>query len=484
MHESVPGSYPHNMRADLFWCSLLQLLSLYSAAPTASLATRCICFVNLPSILPSHSPIGQQSHSERLRRSSSVYSKCAPLHRSSGVASPRVGSSQQPGGGLRCSAAEPALLRCRWRTTPCGRVRRPPGLHCFGNGSKHRIIGGVVLEEEDSRHVLDASQPYLACAFGSCGRACAFCARVRPGSGIGVSLRAVEYSPFLVGIEWRRLISFSSLASSLRRRSKHKYRLGLTTCWSTRHLPCTFHCAPEEPVTLVGPEGSFSVPADLYNGSVQLRVRSLGGGRHEAAVFKAFFHGKQVEPSRPCDVTVRSLGWSTVRLRWKALPHSRLDGFQVSWCRIDSGLPRACSTRYLPHNVTSVVLMGIVPFLRYRYQVRAYRGDPNVSDVLFSPPSTASRTDRLSFELFLFAEKLVVFLLAGALTVAALLTIGLILTRVLGLTAFFDMEPAALVGAPGAARENQAQGDHRHRLPAGRRRWAAALPRVRSRGDS
>ncbi|KAK8775078.1 hypothetical protein V5799_010388 [Amblyomma americanum] len=33
-------------------------------------------------------------------------------------------------------------------------------------------------------------------------------------------------------------------------------------------------------------------------------------------------------------------------------------------------------------------------------------------------------------ELFLFAEKLVVFLLAGALTVAALLTIGLILVDI------------------------------------------------------
>ncbi|XP_050035503.1 uncharacterized protein [Dermacentor andersoni] len=132
--------------------------------------------------------------------------------------------------------------------------------------------------------------------------------------------------------------------------------------------------------------------------------------------------------------------------------------------------------------------MGLVPFLRYTYRLRSFRGDPNSSDVLFSLPTTATRRDRLSFELFLYTEMLVVFLLAGALTLVALLTIGFILMRALGLTTFLDMEPNEMAAGPGGARENQAQGDHRRHVPGGARRRrgaaAAALPRVRSRGDS
>ncbi|XP_037515968.1 uncharacterized protein LOC119393193 [Rhipicephalus sanguineus] len=336
---------------------------------------------------------------------------------------------------------------------------------------------------------MDVSQRYLACVFGTCGTACAFCTRVQPGSGIGVSLRSVEYSPFLVGVEWRRVLTFSSLAATLRRRhSAHRYRIGVTTCWSWKEESCTLQCGPEEPVTLSGPAGSFSVPADLYSGSVQLRVRGLGRDRPGAAVFRAHFRRKELEPSRPCDVTVRTLGWSVVRLSWKARPHAQLDGFEVHWCRADSALPRGCSDLHLPRNVSSVVLMGLVPFIRYKYSLRSFRGDPNSSDVLFSMPTTATRRDRLSFELFLYTEMLVVFLLAGALTLVALLTIGFILMRALGLTTFLDVEPNEMAAGPGGARESQAQGDHRRHVPgvARRRRAAAAaaLPRVRSRGDS
>ncbi|KAH8023584.1 hypothetical protein HPB51_014833 [Rhipicephalus microplus] len=239
---------------------------------------------------------------------------------------------------------------------------------------------------------MDISQRYLACVFGTCGTACAFCTRIQPGSGIGVSLRSVEYSPFLVGVEWRRLLTFSSLAATMRRRSTaRRYRIGVTTCWS-----------------------------------------------------------------------------------W------------VHWCKADSALPRGCSSLHLPRNVSSVVLMGLVPFIRYKYSLRSFRGDPNSTDVLFSMPTTATRRDRLSFELFLYTEMLVVFLLAGALTLVALLTIGFILMRALGLTAFLDVEPDELAANPGGVRESQAQGDHRRHVPgvARRRRGAAALPRVRSRGDS
>ncbi|KAH7952494.1 hypothetical protein HPB52_023829 [Rhipicephalus sanguineus] len=233
---------------------------------------------------------------------------------------------------------------------------------------------------------MDVSQRYLACVFGTCGTACAFCTRVQPGSGIGVSLRSVEYSPFLVGVEWRRVLTFSSLAATLRRRhSAHRYRIGVTTCWSWKEESCTLQCGPEEPVTLSGPAGSFSVPADLYSGSVQLRVRGLGRDRPGAAVFRAHFRRKELE-------------------------------------------------------------------------------------------------------LFLYTEMLVVFLLAGALTLVALLTIGFILMRALGLTTFLDVEPNEMAAGPGGARESQAQGDHRRHVPgvARRRRAAAAaaLPRVRSRGDS
>ncbi|XP_065288669.1 uncharacterized protein [Dermacentor albipictus] len=438
------------LRAAALWLSLMQLLPASEAATPTSTAPRCICFVKLssdqsPWVLP------------------------------------------QPGvGSLRCAAAEPGLLRCRWRSTPCGRVRRPPGLYCFGNAGTRSDVGGKTEEQEPWR-LMDASQRYLACVFGTCGPACAFCTRVQPGSGIGVSLRSVEYSPFLVGVEWRRVLTFASLAATLRRRRPaRRYRIGVTTCWSWKEQPCTLRCGPEEPVSLSGPAGSFSVPADLYSGSVQLRVRGLGRDRPGAAVFRAYFHRKQVEPSSPCDVTVRTLGWSVVRLSWKARPHAQLDGFQVHWCRADSTLSRGCSQLHLPRNVSSVVLMGLVPFLRYTYRLRSFRGDPNSSDVLFSLPTTATRRDRLSFELFLYTEMLVVFLLAGALTLVALLTIGFILMRALGLTTFLDMEPNEMAAGPGGARENQAQGDHRRHVPGGarRRRGPAALPRVRSRGDS
>ncbi|KAH6929876.1 hypothetical protein HPB50_006439 [Hyalomma asiaticum] len=345
-------------------------------------------------------------------------------------------------------------------------------------------------DEREPWRVVDASQRYLACVFGTCGPACAFCTRVQPGSGIGVSLRSVEYSPFLVGVEWRRVLTFSSLAATLRRhRSARSYRIGVTTCWTWKEESCTLRCGPEEPVTLSGPAGSFSVPADLYSGSVQLRVRGLGRDRPGAAVFRAYFQRKQLEPSSPCDVTVRTLGWSVVRLSWKSRQHAQLDGFQVRWCRADSTLPHGCSELQLPRNVSSVVLMGLVPFIRYKYTLRSFKGDPNGSDVLFSMSATATRRDRLSFELFLYTEMLVVFFLAGALTLVALLTIGFILMRALGLTTFLDVEPNDLVAGPGGARECQAQGDHRRHVPgvaARRRRGAAAapLPRVRSRGDS
>ncbi|XP_070393922.1 uncharacterized protein [Dermacentor albipictus] len=324
------------MQMAAFWFGLLQLVPLsYGASPAPT--AHCVCFVKLRSSKGDHSPETARPESE----------------------------------GLRCAAAEPGLLRCRRRSTPCGRVRRPPGLQCFGNGAKR--IGGGEQEQDYPWHVRDAPQLYLACVFGACGPACAFCARVQPGSGI--------------------------------------------------------------------------------------------------------------EPSPPCDVTVHTVGWSMVRLNWKTWPHARLDGFEVSWCRSDSMLPRACSTLYLPRNVSSVVLVGLMPFLRYRYKVRSYKGDPNASDLLYSTPSIASRKHWLSFELFLYMEMLIVFLLAGTLALVALVTIGFILTRALALAAFLDVEPVDLVGGAGFPHENQAQGDHRLD-PLGRRRGATALSRIHSRGDS
>ncbi|XP_070393917.1 uncharacterized protein [Dermacentor albipictus] len=431
------------MQMAAFWFGLLQLVPLsYGASPAPT--AHCVCFVKLRS-KGDHSPETARPESE----------------------------------GLRCAAAEPGLLRCRRRSTPCGRVRRPPGLQCFGNGAKR--IGGGEQEQDYPWHVRDAPQLYLACVFGACGPACAFCARVQPGSGIDVSLRAVEYSPFLVGIEWRRILTVPPLESKLRNSSAREYHLGVTTCWSWENQPCKLRCSPEERVKLVGNSGSFSVPADLYSGSVQLRVRNRG--QKGPPFFRAAFHRKQIEPSPPCDVTVHTVGWSMVRLNWKTWPHARLDGFEVSWCRSDSMLPRACSTLYLPRNVSSVVLVGLMPFLRYRYKVRSYKGDPNASDLLYSTPSIASRKHWLSFELFLYMEMLIVFLLAGTLALVALVTIGFILTRALALAAFLDVEPVDLVGGAGFPHENQAQGDHRLD-PLGRRRGATALSRIHSRGDS
>ncbi|KAL1419784.1 hypothetical protein MTO96_004696 [Rhipicephalus appendiculatus] len=99
-----------------------------------------------------------------------------------------------------------------------------------------------------------------------------------------------------------------------------------------------------------------------------------------------------------------------------------------------------------------------------KYKVRSYKGGPNVSSVFYSASCTASRKGQLSF--------------------VAFFTIGLILERALKVTAFFDVDLAELVvGGADIPRENQAQGDHRRIAPLGRR-WAAAVARIRSRGDS
>ncbi|XP_077564756.1 uncharacterized protein LOC144180251 [Haemaphysalis longicornis] len=147
--------------------------------------------------------------------------------------------------------------------------------------------------EEDPWRVLDHSRRYLACWFGACGPACAFCARVRPGSRVGVSLRPVEYSPFLVGVEWQRLLPGAprSFATALRKHGPmSRYRLGVTTCWSAKDVHCTFRCGPEETVMLAGSAGSFSVPADLYSRTVLIQVRSLGS---KSSAFKAAFHRRR-----------------------------------------------------------------------------------------------------------------------------------------------------------------------------------------------
>ncbi|XP_070393919.1 uncharacterized protein [Dermacentor albipictus] len=362
------------MQMAAFWFGLLQLVPLsYGASPAPT--AHCVCFVKLRSSKGDHSPETARPESE----------------------------------GLRCAAAEPGLLRCRRRSTPCGRVRRPPGLQCFGNGAKR--IGGGEQEQDYPWHVRDAPQLYLACVFGACGPACAFCARVQPGSGIGKPTMQASVQPGR---------------------------------------------------------------ARETGGQLRLVQRASRPVQRQCTA---------AEPSPPCDVTVHTVGWSMVRLNWKTWPHARLDGFEVSWCRSDSMLPRACSTLYLPRNVSSVVLVGLMPFLRYRYKVRSYKGDPNASDLLYSTPSIASRKHWLSFELFLYMEMLIVFLLAGTLALVALVTIGFILTRALALAAFLDVEPVDLVGGAGFPHENQAQGDHRLD-PLGRRRGATALSRIHSRGDS
>ncbi|CAN8014198.1 unnamed protein product, partial [Ixodes persulcatus] len=99
----------------------------------------------------------------------------------------------------------------------------------------------------------------------------------------------------------------------------------------------------------------------------------------------------------------------------------------VTWCRTEGQV--LCSHLQLPRNASSVVLVGLLPFLRYRYTVRSFRGNPNGSEVLFSAPVVARRKDKLTFELFLYTEMLVVILLAGMLTIVALLMIIFILVR-------------------------------------------------------
>ncbi|XP_077535767.1 uncharacterized protein LOC144148040 [Haemaphysalis longicornis] len=338
--------------------------------------------------------------------------------------------------------------------------------------------------EEDPWRVLDHSRRYLACWFGACGPACAFCARVRPGSRVGVSLRPVEYSPFLVGVEWQRLLPGAprSFATALRKHGPmSRYRLGVTTCWSAKDVHCTFRCGPEETVMLAGSAGSFSVPADLYSRTVLIQVRSLGS---KSSAFKAAFHRRRAEPDPPCDATVRTLSWSAVRIRWTASAH-RVDGFHVKWCRAGSLSPRACSGADLPRNASSVVLKGLAPFIRYKYTVRSFRKTSNGTGVLYSSSSVASRRSRLSFELFLYAEMLMIFALGAALTLMAMLTVGYVVIRALGLRRFFVMEDAELVAPPGGARENRGEGDHRrHIVGAARRRRGAALRRINSHGDS
>ncbi|XP_077564755.1 uncharacterized protein LOC144180250 [Haemaphysalis longicornis] len=122
---------------------------------------------------------------------------------------------------------------------------------------------------------------------------------------------------------------------------------------------------------------------------------------------------------------------------------------------------------------------------RYKYTVRSFRKASNGSGVLYSSPSVASRRSRLSFELFLYAEMLMIFALGAALTLMAMLTVGYVVIRALGLRRFFVMEDAELVAPPGGARENRGEGDHRrHIVGTARRRRGAALRRINSHGDS
>ncbi|CAN7977650.1 unnamed protein product [Ixodes persulcatus] len=84
-------------------------------------------------------------------------------------------------------------------------------------------------------------------------------------------------------------------------------------------------------------------------------------------------------------------------------------------------------------------------------------------------------------ELFLYTEMLVVILLAGMLTIVALLMIIFILFKGLGLSWVLGTDDdGAVVVMP--LREPHAQGDHRrHMLGRGR---LNTLPRIHSRGDS
>ncbi|CAN7937768.1 unnamed protein product, partial [Ixodes hexagonus] len=336
---------------------------------------------------------------------------------------------------------------------------------------------------------LETGRRYLVCVFGSCGPGCGICAPVRTGKRL--SFRAVEYSPFLVGLEWRRtvIVSPAPIAGPPAATSDYQRtveRFGVTACWTQTEKHCHLKCGPEEAVPTPDSFGSYRLPADLFHGSVLFRVRAMTGPAAGTTLFRAAFHQKRLEPREPCDVTVRTLGWSVVRITWTSWP-LRTDGFQaildrpsqVTWCRAEG--PDICSHLQLPRNASSVVLVGLLPFLRYQYTVRSFRGNPNDSDVLFSAPVVATRKDKLTFELFLYTEMLVVFLLAGMLTIVALLMITFILFKGLGLSWVLgaDDDGAMVVMPP---RERHAQGDHRrHMLARGRRN---TLPRIHSRGDS
>ncbi|CAN8014199.1 unnamed protein product, partial [Ixodes persulcatus] len=232
---------------------------------------------------------------------------------------------------LSCRAAEGRLLRCRMKPSPCGR-RAPSSakLSCVLQGASR----------PQPKRILEPGLKYLACVFGSCGPGCGICAPLRPGKKAGksrhvfftfysVSFRAVEYSPFLVGLEWRRTMAASSASTSepgapASDTQRTVGRLGVTACWTRKH--CSLTCGPEEAVSTSGSFGSYRLPVDLFRASVIFRVRAMTAPDPGTTLFKAAFHQKRLEPSAPCDVSVRTLGWSVVRVTWTSWP-LRLDGF-------------------------------------------------------------------------------------------------------------------------------------------------------------
>ncbi|XP_077564561.1 uncharacterized protein LOC144180028 [Haemaphysalis longicornis] len=202
-----------------------------------------------------------------------------------------------------------------------------------------------------------------------------------------------------------------------------------------RHEHCTLHCGPEEVLTPSASAGSFSVPADLFSSSVVLRVRQPS--RVPDVIFRTSFHKKQAGGSGEDSLTRRSIGCCSI---WP-----------------------------------------------YKYTVRSYYGDPNSTSVVFSAISVARHKARQGFELFLYTEMVVVFVMASVLSVMALFTIAYIVVHALGLSAIPGLPFGELVvnGGPEAWQENQAQGDHRRpQIIGAPRRQLAERSEVSARGDN
>lgn len=314
-------------------------------------------------------------------------------------------------------------------------------------------------------HHLEPGVAYLACLFPSCPQCprgystLATCFTFRTAPHGRLIFHAVEYSRFLVGVEWK--------GSNIRPTSKYTGAgfLEVLACWSDQ--PCVFRCARDQ---VLASAGAYTMPTDLSRFSVYVELR-----RSRKPFFYAFFERRTLEPSPPCDASVSPYGPSAVRLSW--LPWGRrFHGYQVSWCRVLG----KCTSVLLPRNATSVIVKDLPPFERYHYYIQSFRSYSNSSDIIYSERAAAVWKVRTSFEMVMYLKMLVEFLMAAILVLGASLLLGsvvaLLIRRGRGTAAENDDE----VEADARAAEEAASQGGDHRRP---RRRPHGPPRVHSRGD-